>query len=126
MLNVPGVAEFDLTSDTILGLLPEKGIKRILGEVLPDPGLAHGIPPAELYLRTGDPASFHARSLEFGGRELSPQQKGIGEMKPHIVWTLTDTFLFLPVLHQERSDRVSRISWTRRAAMKIRVTKKHH
>jgi hypothetical protein len=75
MLNVPGMTEFELTSDTMLGLMPEKGIKRLLGEVFPDPGLAHGIPRAELYLRTADPASFHARSLEFGGRELSPLQK---------------------------------------------------
>lgn len=49
-LNVPGMTEFVLPDGAILGLMPESGIRRLLGPRLPDPASAHGIPRAELYL----------------------------------------------------------------------------
>ena len=70
-LNVPGMTEFDLGQDVVLGLMPEAGIKRLLGDKLPDPGKAAGVPRAELYLLTEDPGAFHRRALENGARELS-------------------------------------------------------
>ena len=36
-LNVPGMTEFRLSETCVLGLMPEAGIKRLLGERLPDP-----------------------------------------------------------------------------------------
>ena len=71
-LQVDGMTEFALSDSTVLGLMPEAGIKRLLGETLPDPSRAHGVPRAELYLVVEDPAACHARALAAGARELSP------------------------------------------------------
>ncbi|OGQ80418.1 MAG: glyoxalase [Deltaproteobacteria bacterium RIFOXYA12_FULL_58_15] len=71
-LNVPGMTEFQLGESVVLGLMPERGIKRLLGDALPDPAGAHGIPRAELYLSVDDPGAWHARAVEAGAREVSP------------------------------------------------------
>ncbi|HNW45748.1 MAG TPA: VOC family protein [Elusimicrobiales bacterium] len=70
-LDVPGMTEFELSASCILGLMPEKGIKKLLPG-MPDPEKAAGIPRAEVYLTVQDPAVFHARALAAGARELSP------------------------------------------------------
>ena len=70
-LNVPGMTEFGLAGGSVLGLMPETGIRRLLGEKLPDPALAAGIPRAELYLLVDDPGACHQRALACGARELS-------------------------------------------------------
>ncbi len=72
MLFVPGMTEFLLTERSSLGLMPESGIKALLGEALPDPTRAGGVPRAELYLRVTGAETFHHRALERGARELSP------------------------------------------------------
>ena len=71
VLHVPGMTEFSLGENCILGLMPERGIKRLLGSVLPDPALANGVPRAELYLKVEDPAGYHSRALECGAKPLS-------------------------------------------------------
>lgn len=70
-LNMPGMTEFDLPAGGVLGLMPEEGIKRLLGESLPDPSSGRGIPRAELYLMVQDPARHHAQALKAGAKELS-------------------------------------------------------
>jgi catechol 2,3-dioxygenase-like lactoylglutathione lyase family enzyme len=70
-LHVPGMSKFDLPGGGVLGLMPEQGIRNLLGSVLPDPSRASGIPRAELYLLVADPAAFHARALAAGATELS-------------------------------------------------------
>ena len=71
-LDVPGMTAFRLLDGCVLGLMPEQGIKRLLGERLPDPATANGVPRAELYLLVDDPQACHRRALENGARELSP------------------------------------------------------
>ncbi len=71
-LDVPGMTEFALAGDSTLGLMPEAGIKQLLGAALPDPAAATGIPRAELYLVVADPAAYHQRALDAGAKELSP------------------------------------------------------
>lgn len=71
-LDVPGMTEFILQDGCSLGLMPAKGIKRLLGDVLPDPERATGIPRAEVYLRVDVPEDFHRRALKAGAKELSP------------------------------------------------------
>jgi predicted enzyme related to lactoylglutathione lyase len=61
-LNVPGMTEFKLGDGCVLGLM---------GEALPDPASANGIPRAEIYLTVDDPSEFHRRSIQYGGKELS-------------------------------------------------------
>lgn len=70
-LDVPGMTEFRLGEDAVLGLMPSAGIQRLLGAKLPDPARAAGIPRAELYLLTDDPGSYHRRALDNGATELS-------------------------------------------------------
>lgn len=69
-LHVPGMTEFELCANAVLGLMPEAGITRLLGPDV-DPSRAAGVPRAELYLMVTDPAAFHQRALSAGGRELS-------------------------------------------------------
>jgi uncharacterized glyoxalase superfamily protein PhnB len=52
--------------------MPEESIKRLLGEALPDPVRAAGIPRSELYLLVEDPDACHLRALEAGAAPLSP------------------------------------------------------
>ena len=69
---LPGMSEFPLPGGAILGLMPEGGIRKTLGQALPDPSLGRGIPRAELYLLVSDPNAFHQRALDCGATELSP------------------------------------------------------
>lgn len=69
-LWVPGMTEFRV-GGAVLGLMPEAGIRQLLGPALADPAEARGRPRAELYLVVEDPASCHARALAAGARELS-------------------------------------------------------
>ena len=70
-LDVPGMTELALDDATMLGLMPETGIVRLLGPDV-DPAKLRGVGRAELYLVVDDPAAFHARALAAGARELSP------------------------------------------------------
>lgn len=72
ILFVPGMTEFKLNDGATLGLMPESGIKRLLGDRLPDPAGATGVPRAELYLALSDAESCHQRALAAGAMELSP------------------------------------------------------
>lgn len=66
------MTELELPGGAVLGLMPEAGIRRLLGEALPDPAAGAGVPRAEVYLLVDDPAAGHARALAAGARELSP------------------------------------------------------
>jgi len=70
-LDVPGMTEFEVGADAVLGLMPEAGIKRLLGDALPDPAPGNGTPRAELYLRVTAAHAYHDRALQAGARELS-------------------------------------------------------
>ncbi|MBE0670366.1 MAG: glyoxalase [Anaerolineales bacterium] len=70
-LNVPGMTEFILLENCVLGLMPETGIKRLLGNHLPNPAQATGVPRSEIYLRVNYPIDYHQRSIEAGAIELS-------------------------------------------------------
>lgn len=71
-LDVPGMTEFEVGAQARLGLMPEAGIRRLLGEAVPDPGRASGIPRSEVYLVVRDPSEYHRRAIEAGAAELSP------------------------------------------------------
>lgn len=72
LLDVPGMTEFALPGGAVLGIMPESGIRALLGPRLPDPASARGFPRAELYLLVDGPAGYHARALAAGAAELSP------------------------------------------------------
>lgn len=78
-LDVPGMTEFYLNDQARLGLMPVAGIKRLLGEALPDPQSASGIPRAELYLMVTDPRESLQRALAHDAKllsEVSPRDWG--------------------------------------------------
>jgi catechol 2,3-dioxygenase-like lactoylglutathione lyase family enzyme len=73
-LDVPGMTEFELPGGGVLGLMPERSIKALLGDALTDPAKARGVPRAELYLVVDDPDACHARAIAHGATELSPMR----------------------------------------------------
>ena len=72
VLDVDGMTEFALNDGTVLGLMPEAGIKRLLGDSIQDPAFGHGIPRAELYLLVDEPQIYYQRALAAGVKSLSP------------------------------------------------------
>lgn len=72
ILDVPGMTEFLLSEKHVLGLMPEKGIKKLLGEKILDFAHAKEIPRAELYIRVESPEPYFQRALANGAKELSP------------------------------------------------------
>lgn len=72
VLDVPGMTEFQLGQEAVLGLMPEDGIVRLLGATIEHPAAACGVPRSELYLVVKDAAVYHARALAAGACELSP------------------------------------------------------
>lgn len=71
-LDVLGMTEFRLAEGAMLGLMPEDGIARLLGAGIRHLASARVAPRAELYLVVDDAATFHARAVEAGAREVSP------------------------------------------------------
>ena len=71
LLHVPGMTEFSLTADFKLGLMPEKGIAKILCPHTADPALGNGIPRCELYIRVDDPSESLKKAINAGAKEIS-------------------------------------------------------
>ena len=71
-LDVPGMTEFRLGVDSILGLMPEAGVVRLFQGRFEYPSSAPRIPRAELYLIVDDAAACHARAVGAGAKEISP------------------------------------------------------
>ncbi len=70
-LEVPGMTEFTLNEFSVLGLMPEEGISKILGDSVPHPKEGRGIPRAELYLYTENPDEYIDRLTAAGGKLIS-------------------------------------------------------
>ena len=71
-LDVPGMTEFRISEKCKLGLMPNKGIARILGDLVPNPESGTGIPRCELYLRVKDSYREFENALKAGARFISP------------------------------------------------------
>ncbi len=68
-LHVTGMTEFEVAPGVILGLMPERGITRLLNlEAAKKPGSEIR---GEVYLVVGSPGSYHRRALAAGAKELS-------------------------------------------------------
>jgi len=65
------MTEFTISENSILGLMPETGIKRLLGDKLPDPAQSTGVPRCEIYLLVSHPLDYHQRAIAAGAVELS-------------------------------------------------------
>jgi len=67
-LDVPGMTEFVLGDDAILGLMPTAGAERLLGLTVSETSS----PRAELYLIVDSANEYHSRAISSGAREQSP------------------------------------------------------
>lgn len=69
-LDVPGMTEFNLNQSSVLGLMPETSIQRLLPKLQTS---ADGAKPsrAELYLNVEDADEYFKRALALGAHELS-------------------------------------------------------
>jgi predicted enzyme related to lactoylglutathione lyase len=70
-LDVPGMTEYQITPSCILGLMPEHGIVKILGDAVPAPASGNGIPRCELYLFVADPEDMLNRAISLGAKQIS-------------------------------------------------------
>ena len=66
-LDVPGMTEFVLGEDAVLGLMPTEGVERLLRL----PVTETSGPRTELYLVVESAQGYHARAIASGARELS-------------------------------------------------------
>ncbi|BDD10817.1 hypothetical protein FUAX_32490 [Fulvitalea axinellae] len=69
-LDVPGMTEFRLSDSVKLGLMPENGIAKIIGEKMPHPNKGAGIPRCELYLKVDEAKEYLERGIKFGGNKI--------------------------------------------------------
>jgi len=73
-LNVPGMTEFKLENNVLLGLMPNDSIAKIIGNTLPHPKEGNGIPRCELYIKVENAQAYIERGLQLGGKAISALQ----------------------------------------------------
>ncbi len=71
-LNVPGMTEFILAENFKLGLMPNKGIAKILLDKTPHPDAGNGIPRCELYFYVADIELEFDNAIQCGAKLISP------------------------------------------------------
>lgn len=70
-LYVPGMTEFTLSENAKLGLMPNSGIAKILGQQTPHPENGTGIPRCELYFYVNNLAAEFENAVRCGARLIS-------------------------------------------------------
>ncbi len=71
VLNVPGMTEFQIGENVLLGLMPESGIDKILNGKTPHPSSGNGIPRCEIYFYTEDIDNTMAKASALGANLIS-------------------------------------------------------
>jgi uncharacterized glyoxalase superfamily protein PhnB len=71
-LNVPGMTEFNVFENLKIGLMPAEGIMRLLGNSIPNPDQADGIPRCELYFIVEDVHVEFDHAIGCGAIMISP------------------------------------------------------
>ena len=74
-LDVPGMTEFVLFENVVLGLMPEEGITKLLDGKITDPNKASGIARSEIYLYVDKPEFYYNKLIELGGAGISKALK---------------------------------------------------
>ena len=72
ILDVPGMTEFQLFNNCKLGLMPNKGIAKILDKHTPQPDDGQGIPRCELYIHVDNLQKEFDHALALGAQLISP------------------------------------------------------
>lgn len=71
-LSVPGITEFELAGNCKLGLMPNKGIAKILAGKTPHPDEGNGIPRCELYFHVDNVEQEFENAIKVGAKLISP------------------------------------------------------
>ena len=71
-LNVPGMTEFIVSENCKIGLMPNKGIAKILADKTPHPDSGNGIPRCELYLYVDNIQYEFDNAIKCGAKLISP------------------------------------------------------
>jgi len=71
-LNVPGMTEFKLSENCKLGLMPNRGIAKILLDKTPHPDQGNGIPRCELYFYVDNIELEFGNAIKAGAKLISP------------------------------------------------------
>lgn len=71
-LNVVGMTEFNLSEYCKIGLMPNKGIVKILANKTAHPDSGNGIPRCELYLYVDNIQLEYFNAIESGAKLISP------------------------------------------------------
>ena len=74
-LDVPGMTEFKVASNVTLGIMPESGIKRILGAKADELKNSKAPLKAEIYLRHKNAKKIFELALERGAKKISDFEK---------------------------------------------------
>lgn len=69
-LHVPGMTEFTIADGTVIGLMPEQGVARLLN--LDPTEVAGASIRGEIHLVIQSPEAYFQRALAAGARQLSP------------------------------------------------------
>jgi uncharacterized glyoxalase superfamily protein PhnB len=70
VLDVPGMTEFEINEHSKLGIMPENGIAKILGENIVHPSNGNGIPRCEIYLYVNSPEEYYERAICCGAKPI--------------------------------------------------------
>jgi catechol 2,3-dioxygenase-like lactoylglutathione lyase family enzyme len=70
-LEVPGMTEFELSPNLKLGIMPENGIAKIIGNKTQHPANGSGIPRCEIYLLLEDILPYYERAKELNALPIS-------------------------------------------------------
>ena len=70
-LNVPGMTEFVIAENFMIGLMPNSSISKILADKLPHPELGNGIPRCELYFHVENIELEFRNAIENGAKLIS-------------------------------------------------------
>jgi uncharacterized protein len=70
-LNVPGMTEFELGNECLLGLMPEAGAERLFGGRVRIASPDTSVSRAEVYLVVDDAEEYHRQALAGGAVEVS-------------------------------------------------------
>lgn len=75
VLDVPGMTEFMLGENCKLGLMPNNGIAKILGDKMPHPETGNGIPRCELYFYVENLQAEFENAIACGAKLISGIEK---------------------------------------------------
>ena len=67
LMDVPGMTEFKLDKNVLLGIMPNEGIARIMEGKVKNLGKSAAVPKCELYLPVDDPDEYYHRLIKAGG-----------------------------------------------------------